>query len=763
MLDILSDGPLEEIKAISNITTALESGRKAIRNATQLHEAVASQSALIIERIWNYFGDLLLQRPEYTKQINRWQIGVQRDFKVDKYLSLADRTRQQIESRTCVIQKNWGVSPTEVINQGEFNAHRTFSKFLLEQMAKLSEEVRLEEGREMLRQAMVTRQINKKGPLTLTDGQLKPRDVLLALEKKGVPTGNAGKRKRRLSLLDTSKRAHGRRRPASNPPTGDRRNSFPTLESSPSPLEPSPPRNSAHRPELAKNPSVLADLPSEDSEGPSIEIGRRQPSQTLDDVYDTDYEHSVADCYEDQSRLSSPRSPSCPPLPFPEDDATANIVPDSAQHQEQQLSIIPEESEASVGFLRQGDDDSGSLSKRAKTSGHTSTIPSSPSPAARSKHELSSKIFDSTQREVPTTDKAGALTTLAPREWLSGTAIELVLDAIRPDNCAVVDSEFANLPKIGAIVTKQAKFKTQMWLPVHRDNHWMLVILKFQDCIAEFYDSGAGHREDLMALFTAAKASLDTSAQWTVKDHPEYQQTNDYDCGILVLLAALCSVGQVPLPSIVDSLQWRTVFRCLIDLSTGTDPRPPEAEKQRVDAPIVPTTQIPHHAVKAAVQDYKAMDQKLFQAHEITTIVEKAFGVVREERMQSAKMLISTCTKLEQQSSAYEHLEITLAESGISEGLEQVKAGIKSGREVLESTLIRARSQRAKVEESIQGWDAAMQVCQVAHASAENQVNEAARKLQQDVKLLQSWQKQTDHILQEVAKIRRLSKDDQVD
>ena len=71
LLDALSNGPLEDIKGMDDITAALESDRNAILEAAQVHEAVASHLVSVIEASWNYFGEILLQYLEHANQIRR--------------------------------------------------------------------------------------------------------------------------------------------------------------------------------------------------------------------------------------------------------------------------------------------------------------------------------------------------------------------------------------------------------------------------------------------------------------------------------------------------------------------------------------------------------------------------------------------------------------------------------------------------------------------------------------------------------------------
>ncbi|KAL9593834.1 MAG: hypothetical protein Q9219_007363 [cf. Caloplaca sp. 3 TL-2023] len=546
LLDALSDGPLEDIKGMDDITAALESGRNAILEAVQVHEAVASHSALVIEGIWNYFSEMLLQYLEHANQIRRWQKSIRKERSVDKYLALADGTRKQIESRIGVIEKNWGVSPTEVMAQ-EGYARQSFGKSFLSLMAQLSGEVTLEQGRLMLRQEMTDRQSKKNTSLTITDTQLKRRDIATALKKTGMETTK--KRKRVQPVSKTVKKPCRQSSAASSLPMRYSPESSLANQKDPNRRESSPSRMSASPSNSAAEESTTrTERQRGSSEAPSIELARRQPSQTLDDDYDMGSEENVTNVSVDQSQPKSPPLLLSPPSPS-ENDLLVDTSLDLIQHQKNQLSSMHEEHELGVSF-EQEVSRLGSSPEPAEA-GRTSPLRSRSAPAPmHSKPQPSDTRPLSAPCRLPTTDLAGALESLAPRMWLSATAIQMILEMITPDDWSFVDSTAVRLPTIAGLVATRAHGKKGVLLPIHFNDHWTLISLDFENTTAHVLDSRSkGYTHHLSEILNAALSRMQTANSWTIRRYDKFCQLNGFDCGIFVLVGALCMVGHHPLPA----------------------------------------------------------------------------------------------------------------------------------------------------------------------------------------------------------------------
>ncbi|KAL8634330.1 MAG: hypothetical protein Q9228_008076, partial [Teloschistes exilis] len=188
---------------------------------------VASQAALAVEGIWNHFEHCGKLRREHGSQIARWQKNIQQDFAVDRFLSMAVSTRRKVDAKKAVIQKHWGVPAVEVLAHQQ-TVSVVLSRPLLEDLADLCQVVSLDEGRNLMQQAIETRKHDKKGPVTATDDRLRRRDVKRAIEQ--VPA----KPKKRKPATKVHQKS-SRRRTASPPPKNQKSDKKSSVQQTKSP------------------------------------------------------------------------------------------------------------------------------------------------------------------------------------------------------------------------------------------------------------------------------------------------------------------------------------------------------------------------------------------------------------------------------------------------------------------------------------------------------------------------------------------------
>lgn len=83
-------------------------------------------------------------------------------------------------------------------------------------------------------------------------------------------------------------------------------------------------------------------------------------------------------------------------------------------------------------------------------------------------------------RRILDTDLAGALESLAPRAWVSITAIQLLLNIIRPAYYRFIDTTFIPLYNLEALQRKpllRLQDETRIWLPILHRYHYLLAII----------------------------------------------------------------------------------------------------------------------------------------------------------------------------------------------------------------------------------------------------------------------------------------------
>ena len=181
--------------------------------------------------------------------------------------------------------------------------------------------------------------------------------------------------------------------------------------------------------------------------------------------------------------------------------------------------------------------------------------------------------------KLPTTDLAGALSTLEPGKWLSASAIELVLSTCCPENARIIDSAcfnlgannptFSNLRPCGDHIAK-------VFLPIHHGDHWTLAVFDRQTRIITHYNSLPTTSMFKDALDTALPIFMSKIAGDETYPTMAYKelgsQENSYDCGVHVLITALCAFVDYPPPTVVDTMLWRLIFRALLTETLQTEP-----------------------------------------------------------------------------------------------------------------------------------------------------------------------------------------------
>ena len=177
----------------------------------------------------------------------------------------------------------------------------------------------------------------------------------------------------------------------------------------------------------------------------------------------------------------------------------------------------------------------------------------------------------SRRHKLPTTDLAGALSTLEPGQFLSATAVELVLSTCCPENARIIDSACFNLSAnnmTSSSLRPCGEYVVKVFLPIHYKNHWTLAVLDRYARILTHYNSlptESTFRDALdraLPIFMSDIAGDQTS--FPVAYEKPCTQENSYDCGVHMLLTALGAfVNSVPAKS-ADTKLWRRIFRALL-------------------------------------------------------------------------------------------------------------------------------------------------------------------------------------------------------
>lgn len=183
---------------------------------------------------------------------------------------------------------------------------------------------------------------------------------------------------------------------------------------------------------------------------------------------------------------------------------------------------------------------------------------------------------------MPSSDRAGAINSLEASRWVSATAIELVVASLPLQNIRAFDAAFIDMQD-PISVRKKAIPRTKSsdklcFIPLYLDSHYTLLIIDLRSWVVRFYDSlrlpdhkrrarlGA---QNLKALI-AGSDSADPPDCFQVQDF--ITQSNDYDCGICMLVSLIDGLLYPLDKSTLDLDLWRLAFRALIgDFSGGPD------------------------------------------------------------------------------------------------------------------------------------------------------------------------------------------------
>ena len=179
--------------------------------------------------------------------------------------------------------------------------------------------------------------------------------------------------------------------------------------------------------------------------------------------------------------------------------------------------------------------------------------------------------------DIPPSDIQGALTSLGEDQWLSSTAVELLLKSVLLDSVRIFDSSYLSTSEPEKIFDKQPlRFHGEsIWvIPLnHNNRHWTLAFIELDRFEVEVYDSLGG---DANRHLQQATETLNKFMTFLLEHHPKLfrdgspwkirimdcpRQANGYDCGVCVVVFAYYRILGLSLPKTVDFGLWRRILR----------------------------------------------------------------------------------------------------------------------------------------------------------------------------------------------------------
>ena len=347
---------------------------------------------------------------------------------------------------------------------------------------------------------------------------------------------------------------------------------------------------------------------------------------------------------------------------------------------------------------------------------------------------------------LPDTDRTGALKSLSPNAWVSATALEIILNCIKPEHCRVLNSGFVpqEADKLSEKKLLRLKDETKLWLPLNHGDHWTLAVVDFHKTTITVWDSSptSHYKQDIDNVMQALTSYLNRHEKlrgsiWKTNQQRQHQQSNSDDCGIFVLIFALSDATGLPVPLQIHSLQWRQIFRYFIDssqlvISSSATIEPGstlETKSQTMDA---------IHSEFATL--CKSLSRATYcskSAQGCVDLIVKGLLLAVPYRLCLRDKLALELEQKQSEAAAYQSLVDNLTKSGISIDRELVEKAIREGSEKAHAGLATSESNLKVLEEAIESWRVAERASKVMHMSAAKDENHAIGLLRDHLQIVE--------------------------
>lgn len=339
---------------------------------------------------------------------------------------------------------------------------------------------------------------------------------------------------------------------------------------------------------------------------------------------------------------------------------------------------------------------------------------------------------------LPDTDYIGALKSLSPKTWVSATALELVLDSIKPEYCRVLNPGFVpqEANKLSEKKLLRLKDETKLWLPLHHGNHWTLGVVDLHKSTITVHDSSptSHYEQDIDNIMQALTSYLNQheklqGSMWKTDQQRQYRQSNSDDCGIFVLIFALSDATGLPVPSQIHDLHWRHIFRYFIDPtqhvvsnSTSTELGVPLENGSRTMDNI--------HSEFASLR--KSLTQATYRsqsAQGCVDLIVKGSLLAVPHRSRLRDYLALQHQQKQSEAAAYHSLVDILTNSIISVDRELVERAVHGGSEKASAGLATSEANLKVLEKALGCWEVAERACKAMYESAANEEKHAIELL----------------------------------
>lgn len=351
-----------------------------------------------------------------------------------------------------------------------------------------------------------------------------------------------------------------------------------------------------------------------------------------------------------------------------------------------------------------------------------------------------------TLSNLPDTDWIGALKSLSPKAWVSATALELVLNCIKPEYCRVLNSGFVpqEANKLSEKKLLRLKNETKLWLPLNHGDHWTLGVVDFHNTTITVYDSSpTSHYEqeiaDVMQALTSYLNQHENfkGSTWKTDQQRQHRQSNSDDCGIFVLIFALCDATGSPVPSQVHSRQWRQIFRYFIDSTQNVISSSATTDFGSLLDTKSQTMDTIHSEFASLCESLSQATYRSKSAQGCVDLIVKGSLLAVPYRSCLRENLALEHQQKQSEAAAYQSLVDHLTNSGISIDRELVEKAIRGGSEKAHAGLATSEANLKVLKEAIESWKIAERACKAMYESAIKDENHATDLLRDHLKIVE--------------------------
>ena len=392
---------------------------------------------------------------------------------------------------------------------------------------------------------------------------------------------------------------------------------------------------------------------------------------------------------------------------------------------------------------------------------------------ARDKHR--GPVLDPSVK-LPSSDLRGALTTLAPGQWLSATAIELALAACPSRGSRILDSACLDMIGANGQVARNIpslKNASRVLIPLHLERHWALTWLDLTGLQIYYYNSVTKPDSELNPNHAQVSDRISKFAQqlfgienWTFKRVPGPEQSNSFDCGIHVIAIAFCVLAGSPIPSSLNGPLYRTILKSMLlgasqdllvhDSATNAStldpvkPNPPMAMPSESSSSIVNFAQNFRNDLLARLQfcrESAAENRKVI--HDVEAISD-VLGKMAADHSEALHLATATvaATELEvEKQLACERQYTTLRHQQLS-----VVPAMRQSRAQAEDEATRARLTVEKLESKRRGWDAGIAAAGAIRDQHEAALADTRTEVRQTMRVMTNLQSDLDGLNADIEK-----------